>query len=80
MTYAFGEVTVTTWGHDSHGRQTWQASAHGRSVEFTADRNSDPAWLYNAAAVLLGLPITENGHDILDLGPRVPVDDGSWPT
>ena len=50
MTFAFPDLTVTTWGvQHVDGRQVWKARAGKHWVLFLADRNEAPEVLHAIA-------------------------------
>lgn len=65
MTFAFDTHTVTTWG-ELDGQQLWRCRTGDRVAHFTTpDRDVETWWLHVISAALLGLPVSENGADLL---------------
>lgn len=64
MTFAFGDITVTTWC-ELDGLQLWRANDGEHVGYFTAERDAEEWLLHALGCAVLGLPLSENAADLL---------------
>lgn len=72
MTYAFDDITVTTWGRRD-GRGIWRARNGDHTAEFFAERDLDVVDLYRLGLAALG--IEDDGPNAPDQPPLVELAD-----